>query len=375
MLVLLAQLAEGEFPGRISRERLVTRVRAIARRSASLRADVGDALDDDVQLLALLEENPIDAWTGGRGTGGERYFRYENGVLSSTMEVTPALREAAADLVSELAEWRLAQYVTRQPATGGADRIVCRVSHSGDKPILFLPPRERTPGIPEGWVDVAVDGTPYQAKFVKVAVNVMHAPDSDENALPGVLRGWYGEHAGQPGTTHMAVFERARSGYTLAPLRGEIAQAHRPKLWARYPRAEAGRALDVELKGFEAQSGIVDRPGMLLLFVTLDKSGKPEEHQYEDGFLSPTTFRWQSQNRNKRDSRIGRMIAQQGSPPEQVHLFVRAQSKSRSGVEPFTYCGPLKFERWGNDNPITVWWGLSEPVPDALRAYLRVAAE
>jgi superfamily II DNA or RNA helicase/HKD family nuclease len=372
MLVLLAQFAEGEFPGRITRDRLATRVRAIARRSAALRADVGDALDDDAQLTTLLETNPIEAWTEGRGTGGERYFTYVNGVFSTTLDVAPALREAATDLVSELAEWRLAQYVTRQPASGGADRILCRVSHSGDKPILFLPPRERTPGIPEGWVDVTVDGAPYQAKFVKVAVNVLHAPNSDENALPTVLRGWYGEHAGQPGTTHMAVFERARSGYTLAPLRGEVAQTDGPKLWARYPRAEAGRALDVELKGFEAQSGIVDRPGMLLLFVTLDKSGKPQEHQYEDGFLSPTTFRWQSQNRNKRDSRIGRMIAQKGSPPEQVHLFVRARGKSRSGTEPFIYCGPLKFERWESDNPITVWWRLSEPVPEGLRANLRV---
>jgi superfamily II DNA or RNA helicase/HKD family nuclease/diadenosine tetraphosphate (Ap4A) HIT family hydrolase len=372
MLVLLAQLAEGEFPGRVSRDRLVTRVRSIARRSALLRSDLGEAIEDDAQLAALLEENPIEAWTGGRGTGGERYFSYENDVFSTTLEILPALREAAADLVSELAEWRLAQYVTRQPGSGGADRILCRVSHAGDKPILFLPPRERTPGIPEGWVDVAVDGVPYQAKFAKVAVNVLHAPNSEENALPTVLRSWYGEHAGQPGTAHMAVFERARSGYTLAPVRNDVAQSPGPKLWDRYLRAEAGKALDVELKGFEAQSGIVDRPGMLLLFVTLDKSGKPEEHQYEDGFLNSTTFRWQSQNRNKRDSRIGRMIRQQGSPTEQVHLFVRARSKTRSGTEPFIYCGPLTFERWEGDNPITVWWRLSEPVPERERSYLRV---
>jgi hypothetical protein len=292
--------------------------------------------------------------------------------MSTTIEAIPELRVAAADLVGELAEWRLAQYLIRQAAGLGADRIVCRVSHAGDRPILFLPPRERTPGIPEGWVDVAVDGTPYQAKFAKVAVNVLHAPDSEENALPNVLRGWYGEHAGQPGTTHMAVFERARDGYTLSPLRAESSQSEGPRPWARYPRTEAARQLGVELKGFEAQSGIVDRPGMLLLFVTLDKAGKPEAHQYEDGFLSPDRFRWQSQNRNRRDSRVGRMIAQQGSPSEQVHLFVRAKSKDRSGTEPFAYCGPLKFERWENDNPITVWWRLMEPVPETLRSYLRV---
>jgi hypothetical protein len=202
----------------------------------------------------------------------------------------------------------------------------------------------------------------------------MHAPHSDANVLPEVLRNWYGAQAGQPGSAQLAVFERARGGYTLAPVRGEASPQDAPRLWAAYPRAEAARLLGVELKGFEAQSGVVDRPGMLLLFVTLDKSGKPEEHRYEDAFLSPTEFRWQSQNRTKRDSRIGHMIAQRGTPPETVHLFVRARGKGRAGVEPFTYCGPLTFERWENDNPITVWWRLAAPLPEKLRGPLRVPA-
>jgi uncharacterized protein DUF3427 len=129
----------------------------------------------------------------------------------------------------------------------------------------------------------------------------------------------------------------------------------------------------VNLKGFETQSGVVDRQGMLLLFVTLDKSGKPEEHRYEDAFVSATEFRWQSQNRTGRESRIGAMIAQRGTPPETVHLFVRARSKGKGGAtEPFTYCGPLTFERWENDKPITVWWRLREPVSERLHTLLRI---
>jgi superfamily II DNA or RNA helicase/diadenosine tetraphosphate (Ap4A) HIT family hydrolase len=373
MLVLLAMLGEEQFPGAVSIERLASRVQVLARRSALLRSDVGDVLEDEKRLISLLEENPIAAWIEGRGTDGERHFAYENGSFSTTLTIPSGLREAGADLVGELAEWRLAQYLVRSAGARGADRILCRVSHAGDRPILFLPPRERTPGIPEGWVDVAVEGVSYQAKFAKVAVNVMHQTGSEENALPAVLRHWYGEDAGQPGSAQMAVFERAREGYTLSPVRSDAALlSDGLRLWERYARAEGGKLLGVELKGFEAQSGVVDRPGMLLLFVTLDKAGKPEEHRYEDAFLGPTQFQWQSQNRTKRDSRIGRMISQRTDPPTLVHLFVRARSKGRSGTEPFLYCGPLTFERWEGDNPISVSWRLAEPVPEAERKYLRV---
>jgi hypothetical protein len=370
--VLLALLAEGGLPGSVRMNQLASRVRTIAVRSSALRSDFGEALDDEQALIELLERNPVTAWVEGQGTGGRSYFAYDGGQFATTFSVANPSRVAAADLVRELAEWRLAQYLARRNEAG-ADRILCRVSHAGDRPILFLPPRERTPGIPEGWVDVDVDGVTHQAKFAKVAVNVLHAPGGETNVLPEVIRGWYGERAGQPGTSQMAVFERAQDGYRLSPLRPEAEGLAGPRLWAAHPRAKAAEMLGVELKGFEAQSGVVDRPGMLLLFVTLDKSGKPEAHRYEDAFLSPTEFRWQSQNRNSRESRIGRMIAQQGTPPETIHLLVRARAKGQGGkTEPFTYCGPLTFERWERDNPITVWWRLAQAVPEGLRALLRV---
>jgi len=74
-------------------------------------------------------------------------------VCCLAISLPPSLRESGADFVRELAEWRLARYLRRAGATG-APRIVCKVSHTNGKPILFLPSRDRNPGIPEGWVEV-----------------------------------------------------------------------------------------------------------------------------------------------------------------------------------------------------------------------------
>src|SRR5262249_23488922 len=154
-----------------------------------------------------LELNPIAAWSGGAGTHGVPYFAYEARQFSSRFDVSPREREAFQELVRELLDWRLAEYLQRQPATD--DAIVCKVSHSGGRPIVFLPGRAARPDIPEGTVPVIIDGQRYEADFVKVAVNVIHAAGSTRNELPGLLRAWFGPDAGLPGTSFQVRFERA----------------------------------------------------------------------------------------------------------------------------------------------------------------------
>ncbi|MBK9978495.1 MAG: hypothetical protein IPP20_11305 [Gemmatimonadetes bacterium] len=286
MVVLLAMIAEEAFPGSISIAQLIERVRLMARRQSAVRTEMGEALEDASAMRTLLEQNPIQAWVGGRGTGGDAYFRYEDGVLSTTMSVAPGLREVAASLARELAEWRLAVYVRRAGLNDGAPRIVCRVSHAGDNAILFLPSRDRNPGIPEGWVTVMADGEEYQANFVKIAVNVMHRVDSDTNVLSDLLRRWFGPRAGQPGTKQEAVFTKEDNGYRLSPWSSD--EKTGPHLWEKYKRAEVPKLFGFDFKGMESQSGVITRPGLIILFVTLDKTTMQKDHKYEDAFLSPT---------------------------------------------------------------------------------------
>ena len=116
MLVVLAMLNADAIPGAIAIDSLVDGFSRIATRSMRLREDVGSALDDTRALRTLIEKNPIDAWIGGRGTGGVAYFEYRDGSLRFTPEVAPELRTPLQELIREIADWRLAQYLDRPTA-------------------------------------------------------------------------------------------------------------------------------------------------------------------------------------------------------------------------------------------------------------------
>lgn len=365
MLVLLAVLGADAFPGEISIEELTRRFGDLARRSAVLRSEMGLALEDPAALRRLIESNPIDAWTGGRGTGGTAYFAYADGRFATTFDAPENSREVVQDLVREMAEWRLAVYTRRMADQSGVDRIVCRVIQANGRPFLKLPEREQRPGIPEGWRELDVEGEALQANFVKIAVNVVTRPGSDDNVLPEILRRWFGPAAGHPGRSHDVVLERSGTKYVLSPV-SDATQLKGPVRWQRYTREEAAAAVGIKLVGWEPQSGIVRRPDSLTLFVTLDKAKLEEAYQYRDQFLSSGEFQWQSQNRNTQASDLGQDVLHHDERGINVHLFVRAQQKRNGSTLPFLYCGTLRFQRWEGEKPITVWWNLEEPVPNRL---------
>ena len=218
MLTLLAMLNEDALPGAISIESLAESFGRLAGRSAILRDDVGPALNSQPELVRLLKENPVAAWAGGRGTGGQAFFTYQEGKFSSRIPIAPDLRVAFQELVREIADWRLAEYLSRSERNAaGPGEFSCKVSHSGDRPILFLPDRATHPEIPSGWVAVEANEQRYEANFVKVAVNVMREPGSEKNSLSEVLTKWFGQDAGRPGTNNHVVFESTDGGFRMRP--------------------------------------------------------------------------------------------------------------------------------------------------------------
>jgi hypothetical protein len=118
MLVLLAMLNEDAFPGEITIDALAEATTALASRNHRLIGDLGPNAATEQGLKRHLEQNPIQAWTGGRGTGGTPYFAYENGTFRTTFANDPDARAAIQELTREIAEWRLAEYLERLEREG-----------------------------------------------------------------------------------------------------------------------------------------------------------------------------------------------------------------------------------------------------------------
>lgn len=375
MILLLSLLNQDSFPGSLEIDALTRTFRHVLGRSAALHDLDLDALSD-AELRQQIEKQPIAAWVGGKGTGDHGYFAYENEVLRTTFDVpSTEAREEFQELAREIVDWRLAEYVeSRKHAELETESIVCKVIQASGRPIIKLPDRERQAGIPFDWTPVEIDGTTYEAKFAKIAVNLIRSPDSDGNELPGVLRGWFGPDVGQPGTSfHVQFVARGDGSFELSPVGGP--RSRDVALWKRYSREEIPQLWGFEFSPSRWNQGFVVHNEHVFLLVTLEKADLVEEHRYEDQFLSPDRFQWQSQNRTRQESGHGQIIRHHDEKGYTVHLFVRPTKRLRTKAAPFVYCGDLDFLAWEGEKPITVQWNLRTPVPTAFRELLKVPSD
>jgi superfamily II DNA or RNA helicase/diadenosine tetraphosphate (Ap4A) HIT family hydrolase/HKD family nuclease len=215
LVLVQALLWLDALPGRASLDALTKAFARVAGRSAELRRDVSVDLDDKPALRALLLKNPIAAWLGRRDPSGRAWFVREGDELATGPALVSAHRDALCDLVAELVEWRIARYIAER-TTGPRFRVLRNAS--GD-PILKIDRKKAD--LPTGWVDVAIDGEPHQAKFAKELVDVLrHKDQGNENVLPKVMYRWFGDDAGKRGTA-FGVSHAAEEGggYSWSPVR------------------------------------------------------------------------------------------------------------------------------------------------------------
>ena len=370
MVVLLAMLNRDKFPGAITINELMKGFIDISGRSATLKEDVGPLLENHDGLQRLIEDNPISAWTEGRGTGGKSFFSYSNNIFNFKVPIAEGNRNNLQEFVRELVEWRLAEYLQRGHGTVDVEESkVLKVSHSGGKPIIFLD-REKYTDLAAGWTNVLIDGELFQANFVKVAINVIQRTGSEGNELPALLRRWFGPDAGLPGTGFRVVLEQEAGIYTLKPLNSPE-NRNQLELWRNYPREQIPPLFGEKFSTALWNVGFVVLPGHLFLLVTLNKGQMTESFQYQDRFIDQNTFEWQSQNRTTQASKHGQIVKNHRERGIQVHLFVRKNKRlAASRSAPFVYCGELEFIDWERDQPITVKWRLLHPIPARLLSNL-----
>ncbi len=365
MLVLLAMLNTDMLPGEgIGIEALAAECARIAGRTQVLQEDIGAAIDDARAMVRLIRENPVAAWTGAGAIPGRVVFAFEENRFRFMPDVAAGSRPAFQRLVREIADWRLAEYLSRRREETGTGGFEMRVSHANGRPMLFLPSRAVTPGIPEGVQRVVIEGEAYEANFVKVATNVLHKPGASENVMAAVMRSWFGPDAGMPGTDHRVWCERDGEGWVWRRVGASQTLTLEPM--RRYAREQIPTLFGHQFSQAIWNSGFVvltpRAPKDVCLLVTLEKDGMPDEFQYADRFTAPDTFVWHSQNRTTQKSKHGRLIASHVSQDIRVHLFVRRTKRRGTASAPFVYCGPVVFQAWEAEKPITVTWKLKTPL-------------
>jgi superfamily II DNA or RNA helicase/diadenosine tetraphosphate (Ap4A) HIT family hydrolase len=254
MVTLEAMLEAGALTTGLGLRDLALRSHSILRRSPELFADVADDeravelnADTEKRWLTYWRSNPIAAWTGAKNEA-RVWFRIEADRFVPAFAVPDDACEAFARLTRELVDYRLAQYRRRkQSGDVRAESFVCRVLSNQRDPILKLPTTLRET-LPLGEVDARVDGALWQFRLMKQFCNVARPAGTERNALPDLLRRWFGPSAGQPGTAFDVHFRGTPDGYWVEPVGDHVVALEPRSGVAAYPdlRAAAGHGIASE---------------------------------------------------------------------------------------------------------------------------------
>ena len=199
---------------------LAARCRQRMRSDPVLTAELAEsASDDDKAFAARWRTHPLRVFHQAKGFS-QRWFALDDDRFVSQLEVAEADREVFDAMTAELVDFRLRHHLSRRryiadvlPLTAP---IALRVSHTRGNPILRFA-RDRRPDLPEGQVEVQVDGRPFTLSFRKIAVNVASERPGGPNVLPQLMRRWFGPTAGQPGTHHVVELQRVGDAWLLRP--------------------------------------------------------------------------------------------------------------------------------------------------------------
>lgn len=153
--------------------------------------------------------------TGPDGVRTPKLFRLNGDRIEPTFRVGEDLGDAFDAMAAELIEYRLASYVLNKDKSKTRS-WTCRLAYADGHPIIRLD-RRQFPDLPTGNVEFIADGVDYSASFAKGAVAFATRADAAGNALPGLLRGWFGPSAGHPGTTHAVRLEQVDRTFLLLP--------------------------------------------------------------------------------------------------------------------------------------------------------------
>ncbi|QAS52105.1 DEAD/DEAH box helicase [Halobacillus litoralis] len=141
------------------------------------------------------------------------------------------------------------------------------------------------------------------------------------------------------------------------------------KLYEQYNMAEVALISNYEKSHSSFRgSGLLKNGNEYFLFVDLHKdAGIAESVNYNDRFISPTRFQWETPNQTSQSSPIGQNIIKNEEKGIRLHLFVRKYKEIEKGFrEPFIYIGKGRTIFYSGEKPIEIQLELEHQVPQQL---------
>jgi superfamily II DNA or RNA helicase/diadenosine tetraphosphate (Ap4A) HIT family hydrolase/SOS-response transcriptional repressor LexA len=237
----------------------------------------------DTEWMAWWIKWPIDRWLDNQN--GSRWFKRTGDQLQLAIDCPPELHGSLESMTEELVEGRLARYIQSKrlaelPET--ANSFTGKVSHANGKAIMFIPTEEKEPGRPVGPTEVQLpNGDFWTFKFVKVACNVAHPKGEKKNRLSELLRQWFGEDAGLPGTDFRVHFQLSEGRWHVQPAGVENAVAadtsKRPIADALTEPNEQGWAIEPSVKDSAKYASHVPVYDLVAAAGGFGPEGVPEE--------------------------------------------------------------------------------------------------
>lgn len=159
---------------------------------------------------SFWRRNPLAHWAESTNV-----FEMNDDTFALVASVPTQDQADVEQLIDEVVEWRLAEYLDHHDLRQGGE-VLCRVVRDKGNPVIQLK-RKNLPSLPVGRVEFLAEGIRYNGSFTKDALRTVRHDDRKGNVLPALLRGWFGPHAGHPAREDYVVLRLVDSGWELAP--------------------------------------------------------------------------------------------------------------------------------------------------------------
>jgi hypothetical protein len=194
----------------------------VLRRDPELQRDIADVQQlegmdygqAESRWLRYWRDNPVKAWTTPRPRN--QWFTLRGEVLVPALPFYEEEEATFCAMTRELVDYRLAQYRRRLRPEGRS--FTCKLITNRRQVILKLPSRKQYPGLPLGTIQVRLPDrhTVWHFRLMKEFCNHACPADHQKNELDALMKSWFGQAAGHPGTVFTVHFIEQPDGWHLS---------------------------------------------------------------------------------------------------------------------------------------------------------------